>query len=355
MTVKYRVDPEKHRLLPYLNMMKRKLYENNEDLAIKTGHLEIGLTNTGACNLRCKFCFFPPESQPKVFLPFDSLVNIKDMDPKVIEFSDAGEASLYRDGKHTFDDVVGFLVDLLDPVEFRLVTNGVVIPRGNWQEELNWVRLSINAATRETYQEVCGRDFFQIVMKNMARYLEGPIPNVGASFVYLRDNVEEAAFFVEELYDIASGIEGGLDKLFVRFTPVITKNPDFISTHDQVRKVKKEFEKLKSKGMSKFLKEKTSYHKIVYREGTCTVGAGIVKIPCYLSLGLRVIFADGNIYPCNAPYPDRTVLGNIISYNRDKLARNSLSFNQKNPCYGEQCFFLDQLEEIQGKLLGYSS
>jgi len=54
-----------------------------------------------------------------------------------------------------------------------------------------YARISLDAATRETYKKVHGKDDFNKVIDNIKRLAKTPLPELGISYLVTKDNVDE--------------------------------------------------------------------------------------------------------------------------------------------------------------------
>jgi MoaA/NifB/PqqE/SkfB family radical SAM enzyme len=149
---------------------------------------EIDLSNY--CQLECDFCQFAQyRKENKVELDFDLLIklvsDLKSLGTKTITFTGGGEPLLYS----WFPEAVE-LVKKHD-MGLGLITNGVLLNRWNYLiKEFTFIRVSLDASTKQTYEEVKGRDYFIRVIDNVA-YAVGKGPTVGLSFVVCNGNKSE--------------------------------------------------------------------------------------------------------------------------------------------------------------------
>lgn len=143
--------------------------------------VEIHLANR--CDQRCRWCTYK-ERFDRASINFADLDAIAVLRPEEILIVGGGEPTLYRSGDKTFNDVVLRFRQLLPHTKLRLITNGVAIPRGPWAREIAEVSISLDEPTAREYSESKGTDAFRTVLRNIARYLQGPIPNVRVTMLY---------------------------------------------------------------------------------------------------------------------------------------------------------------------------
>jgi MoaA/NifB/PqqE/SkfB family radical SAM enzyme len=161
---------------------------------------------SSACDHRCRSCPYifdgavdpmlgviRPESAParRTFLEFDRLIRFFDeakaRGGKALTFVGGGEPTLHPR-----------ITEILERAHERGFKFGLVTHLGRTYEDeffavlakATWIRISVNAATRETYLRHQGRDDFDQAIVNAAR-LCGRGPRVGLSFLVTEDNFRE--------------------------------------------------------------------------------------------------------------------------------------------------------------------
>ena len=149
---------------------------------------EIDLSNY--CQLECDFCQFAQYRKANEvqmdFGMFQLLVDdLEELGTKTITFTGGGEPLLYS----WFEEAVEY-VKCAD-LELGLITNGVLLNRWNYLvNEFTFIRVSIDASTKQTYEEVKGRDYFIRVLDNV-HWCVGKGPTIGLSFVVCNGNKDE--------------------------------------------------------------------------------------------------------------------------------------------------------------------
>jgi len=173
---------------------KVKLHHLSKKRLIMPVFVQIDLSNK--CNLSCGFCFYKitltdwnSYDEIPTNLVFKVMKELKEIGVKAIEWTGGGSISMHPRYKDIFKKAkrLGF--------EQALVTNGTLLDEEALQiiKNFEWVRFSIDVATKETYEEIKGVDFFDKAINNMKRLLEIRKKNcvVGFSFIVCPDNYKE--------------------------------------------------------------------------------------------------------------------------------------------------------------------
>lgn len=174
---------------------------------------QIQLVISDLCNHDCPWCAYRmtgyPSNQhfwevksdgtrtnnPARFIPAEKAIEIlrdaHTIGVYAVQFTGGGEPTVHP--RHL--DVFRAALDL--GYECALVTNGCLL-RDGWQDVLGrfqWVRVSLDAGSRETYAAVRRVDpsMFDKAVMNIARLADTTIAHLGVSFVVLRENYKEAA------------------------------------------------------------------------------------------------------------------------------------------------------------------
>ncbi|HOX36366.1 MAG TPA: radical SAM protein [Candidatus Brocadiia bacterium] len=179
-------------------------------------YVEIG--PSGACNNRCCFCAFDYRGYKSEFLETDVLCRaIEEMGEhgvKSVMCAGEGEPLLHQDIVRIISQTKTAGIDVALSTNASLLEQRIaegILPC------LSWMRLSINAATPETYAGIhgCGQERFKRVIENVALAVE--IRNrlaspctLGVQIVLIPQNVDE----IERLAQICSEI--GVDYLTVK-------------------------------------------------------------------------------------------------------------------------------------------
>lgn len=280
-------------------------YREALERIVPIGLLEVHPTDI--CNLNCVKCYY---SRSRDTLPIRILPRVlRLMQPKGVVLVGGGEPTLYcdRETGAGFNDLVLAVKETLPNVKVGLITNGSTIPEGDWIKYISWLRVSVDAVSAETYEQIKGKNAFNEVVGNLMAYLESEVQHVGAGFLCTRINIDEAPRFIafmqkklEQLPEIAK------NKLNIQFRP-FRKRPDFTRTvgvnsknHDlsctdlQIRKVASALEEIRrDKAIASFMDATSNWEKIT--------NVGIKRRQfdhCYRALSFRLLRPNGDLYPC---------------------------------------------------------
>ena len=291
---------------------------------IKKGKLiipyKVQLNCQGYCNNNCLFCSYRNAGWEKEGMEFrkpswvidgkekvidgvsgwservsiNICENINELGIKETELTGGGEAMCHP---HIFKM---FKILNQGNSKITLVTNGTnlkkVVPyiTNKW----DWIRLSINAGTRETYNKVHKLDVFDNVMDSL-NYVKSQtnIP-IYISYCVVRENMHEIVKFTELMHDI--GVNG------VKFNAVYTTERDGRLDSYEADCVKKEIEKAMEfqdnnfKVMNSFWKrdkfgENVDFKKCWFQHFMVNIAPDGLVYPCCVT-STRTAYSYGNIY-----------------------------------------------------------
>lgn len=246
------------------------------------------------CNLKCGFC---PVKFGKNNLPVESPERIKLFHPRVITLTGGGEPSIYRYGDARIGDFIAAVRSKMGAIPLGMMTNGVSGMPLSAVNELEWLRVSFNAATPESYVLVHGRPRFRQVIENIRMYLRSAVEKVGVGFVYTPDNFDELVAFVRlMLSEIAPEVsESEFVRMSLQFRPVAYRDYSRFVIDDVTRgKLVDMMGSLLDKER-KFLEEQSNLGQVL--ENTCfSVRRKFGK--CFVSLLQANLDARGDVYPC---------------------------------------------------------
>lgn len=301
------------------------------------------------CNLTCLGCTYghdDPKTKPApINYPFQYVRNIAKLNPKSMVIIGGGEPTLYRFGKYHFQELVEELIGTIPKITLALTTNGTFKPHGDWPNKFAWIRLSLDAATEETYRNFRGRPLFQKVIANFLSYLDYDVPYVGISFLFAKSNIHEYAEVANFIFDLVKNEKPHrLHKVNIQYRP-LRRDPHNYNTpfteaitDQQIQIAIKEVQELakSSSEMEYFLREQTNV--------TAVLG-GNTHPPlefsrCFYSQTFKIIRANGDLRPCfiRVVEPD-FVLGNIIKDPLETIALNTLYVGaaKKSHCNAQGC------------------
>lgn len=174
---------------------------------IVPSHIHLVLSDL--CNQDCHFCSyrisngFAAENfadadgnrNPARFIPTAKAKEILDdcaaLGVKAIEFTGGGEPTVHKD--HI--EIIGHAQSL--GLQTGLVTNGVRLSDHPVFHNLDWLRISLDAGTPETYERIRASKAWPKVMANLTTAAGLSKPYVGAGFVVTRENAREILDSIE--------------------------------------------------------------------------------------------------------------------------------------------------------------
>ena len=158
----------------------------------------IDLTNR--CQNKCRFCHWAEFLNGEVidFSLYKSLINdLKKMGVKSIVFSGGGEPLLHRKFRNIVQNSLDFRLGLF--------TNGIWLHK--YMDLLNvfdWIKVSLDAGSRRSYERIKGSDSFGRVVRNIIRAKE--LTDVSVGWVLCEENCKEI-FDLENLIGIQVNIK----------------------------------------------------------------------------------------------------------------------------------------------------
>jgi MoaA/NifB/PqqE/SkfB family radical SAM enzyme len=304
------------------------------------------------CNLACCGCTYghddPARKPPPINFPFHQIHKIAQMKPRSMVIIGGGEPTLYRSGNDHFQEMIEDVCNTNPGIVLALVTNGTYRPPGDWPNRLSWIRVSLDAATQDTYAAFRGKSLFNHVLQNYLSYLDCDVRYVGISFLFARSNVHDYATVARLIFDLVKREKPyALHKVNIQYRP-LRRDPyhdeqpfNQAITDRQIQKAISQIRKLAdaSPEMRDFLRNQTNVTAIL---------GGNTHPPhnfsrCYYSQTFRIVRANGDLRPCfiRVSEPD-FILGNIHSDSLASIALNTLFIGarRKRQCdpYGcRQC------------------
>lgn len=301
------------------------------------------------CNLTCKDCTYGHDEEETKPLPvnfdFNAIHKIASLRPDSMVVIGGGEPTLYVDKRKRFQQMVEELKICLPDLQLALVTNGTFLPPGNWPNQFSWIRLSLDAATAQTYLKFRGKNFFQRVIQNYLTYLDFDIPYVGISFLFAKTNIHEYAKVASFIYNLVKSEKPKhLHKVNIQYRPLRHDPYEYYKpfteaiSEQQLQKAVKEVQDLAASNSSirQFLKNQTNI--------TAVLGGNshpnLEFDRCYYSQTFRIIRANGDLRPCfiRVSEPDFN-LGNLHSDSLESISLNTLliASKQKPHCDAFGC------------------
>ncbi len=173
---------------------------------------------SGACNHRCTFCALDFMEYQKRYLDFsvfqDRLREMGRLGIKSIMYAGEGEPLLHKNITEIIKHTKNAGIDV------AVTTNGVLFRESLIKEilgEIEWVKISLNAGTRETYAAIHNTrsSDFDKVIANLAvavdlKKTKGYSCTIGTQMLLLPENYEEALDLARTVKDI------GVDYLVIK-------------------------------------------------------------------------------------------------------------------------------------------
>ena len=188
-------------------LLKKKLHQR---------YLSLRLDINNRCNLRCKYCYtLSHENEPFKIMSIDEFKKIADeLFPQShnVYLSCAWEPLVNKHFAEYIRLAAGYNLPSLN-----FITNGVLlndeIIMASVQAPVHQIDVSIDAAHRDTYKEICGEDCFDRVIANLRRIHElkkqnhSIYPRVGIIFTVFEQNASEAPLFIKQFSGLCDHIQ----------------------------------------------------------------------------------------------------------------------------------------------------
>ncbi|MBU0981298.1 radical SAM protein [Patescibacteria group bacterium] len=315
---------DQHQALAYVSEVART--RNTDDFQVPL----IDIYPNDTCNCRCQFCVSP---FGRSNLPIEVVKLLAKLRPRVITITGGGEPSIYKDGKHRIEDFVAEIRTHLGTIPIGMMTNGTRLIDTNTVNELAWLRISINAASREAYQDIHGCDFFNRVVNNTATFINSGIPQVGIGFVYTPKTACQITKFAEMVLDRLKPktTEDKFNRLTLQFRPVADR--DYSRYH--LSDVEKEALRSQSAKISDeaqtLLSKQSNFRQVL--DNQCFGGSSPFQ-RCWISFLQMNIDANGDSYPCpQKTHKREDSYGNIFDPDFfDKIKAEAIKSFESHSC-----------------------
>lgn len=324
---------QNERILNHLDIMEKKLNINY----IPVGLLEFHPYDK--CPLSCLFCTYHKDKSD-VF-GYENLEKLKIFNPRAIVISGGGEPVYYKDGKYKFDDLIKKIREMFPKAQLGLTSNGQFVPQGDWYNEFDWIRISIDTNNERTFKIIKDGKLSSSI-NSLKQMIGTPIKHVGAGFVYSRFNIWEIYDFLRMIYtDVYLNTnEKDRDKLNVQFRPTCMvqscncPSDSYKSTGQLMVPDEKdwwqEYVELELKKI--FVNSDIDFQRFVLEHSNLNRDT-LFKLnnskptftKCWNSLARILVRANGDLYPCvmracNSSKPIANILNcnnpNMIYYNQ---------------------------------------
>lgn len=247
-----------------------------------------------ACNLRCEFC---PTVFGKNNLSLEAIPLIASLNPRVITLTGGGEPSIYRYNNAQIHDFVMAIRCEMGNIPLGMMTNGVNKMTEGAINELEWMRVSLNASTQDSYEDIHKRDKFFLALSNVVAYLKMGVKKLGIGFVYTPRTAGAITEFANVIADYVLPHVGEEErkKLTLQFRPVVDKNYDrYTIDADLQKKLLVSMDKMPARAR-KLLEMQSNIQEVLGNE--CFTLRGYFRM-CYVSVLQMNIDAKGDAYPC---------------------------------------------------------
>lgn len=277
--------------------------------------ISVELTLTNACNLKCVYCSdlnlrskqgVHQIKREDFYGLFDDLAF---GGTKGVVLEGGGEPTIYP----YFSDIVKYARKV--GLAVGLITNGTQSLEPEILKELEWIRVSLDASTKEEYYELKGVDEFENVLTNIAMYAKN-CHTVGVGYVVTNKNVSQLESLVLRLRMTGAS--------YIQLRPVVD-NPELYPTGvelDYLKYYEKSDFGVEIGGMV---------------DNAC---GGNNNLPCYAHSVTSIISGDGSVYLCGRLniYDWLRPLGNICKqsfreiWNGDERRRQSKMVRESEFC-----------------------
>ncbi len=271
----------------------------------QTGLLECHITDQ--CDLHCIACHYRNKGDDT--LPFDALAAyFQLLSPKAITITGGGEPNCYQSQGNTLHDVIKLAKQVNPHVGLGLINNNTHLPAGDWYNDLDWQRTSVDAANAEQYRQIKGVDKYDLCIANVDALLhESHMPFVGIGFLYRKENIESIPSFLTDWFARYRAMPNSAQEKFnIQFRPISPGIED-IARYDPA---KEPMEAAMEAAMERsvtyvmqlasgnaafecFLREKTNFTYIGKSAGSYFLHKPAPFTYCYNALLHRVLRADG--------------------------------------------------------------
>lgn len=291
---------------------------------VKSKPLYVQIEPTGRCNLNCKMCFRQKGLGPQQDLKLDQFKKILDeTQPKYINMTGYGESFMNKD-----------LIKMIKEAKKRGIT---VIMSSNFtftrkyadeivKSGLDLIKVSLDAAEKETFKKIRGQDFFNEILKGVKALTEAKkkynseTPQINMHCVLMRDNLTQ----IPSLVKLAKNLK--IDCLFIKPALVgeVEKNKKILigkMGKNEVLTFLREGEKIAKEvdlntNLTEFIKDVDknweNYQTGQYSEVD----------RCLMPFFSCFVRCNGDVHPCCVADSKRYIYGNLLEESFDKIWNN---------------------------------
>ncbi len=282
-------------------------------------HLDV----TSKCNLKCKMCEWRYKVSRRE-MPWNIYKKAIDEGRKIglrkIIIAATGESMTHRD----FPKMIDYASK--NHLDIELVTNLTLLNERSLKSILNVKRLavSIDGATKETYEKIRVGANFERTLRNLKLILEkkGDM-HININYVVQKDNFRE----IDRMADLLGSL-GGIDKITFKFS-----HNELDEIYDKIKLSDEDLNEFKEK--IKVAAEKLKEYNIKSNlsiDGECqedylgSYKPWIHQIPCYNLWFGAFINPEGLVFPCCDFYKDKDALGDLKTQSLKEIW-NSQEYN----------------------------
>lgn len=307
--------------------LKKKLTgERVEQIASLTVHF------TEDCNLKCEHCSYATQKR-KDEISISLINKITSHTPMYTCIVGGGEPTFLRN-PHRFSKLLSKFPDR----KVYMLCNGTIVPPDPdvWIPKFDFIRISLDAGSSETYKKVKGIDYYTKVRRNIERLLELEVNRVGISFVVQKNTIDDLPQLLNEAsyYFYKYGY-----RFYVRLKPLRGYNP-LLPSGEQIKRVIDQVMEgcAKSFMFNSFIEEATDFRGLQIMDKPITEVKPITR-KCYYSLLYVLVSATGNVFPCGLmSRKNQNSLGNLKSDTWETiLERQKIFFKNIKPLEDKAC------------------
>lgn len=308
---------EPARILNSIESIKEKVDAINDKVQFNAKSVSmIELQLTDKCNLNCPNCHFRNQGDISMQYEWLDLINTE-IRPKAISLAGGGEPTLYP----FFDTVVEKLKFTENKPQIGLITNGVYIPNGVWQNLMDWIRVSLYTVQDGLYSGK-NKSMLNLVLDNIEKYMRmDELGMLGVSILFYHGNSTDCVDLAYEIYEMFTRSGRDIAKFNLQFKRAfILMNPYEIDARmhsenvalnfsdEEIAQATELYERYceKKPEFKAFLNTCSNIQNmmsidkrnIAIAQTDLSVDNGCNITRCYTSLEHRLITPDGYVYPC---------------------------------------------------------
>ncbi len=276
-----------------------KIYDNLPPISV-----EMHLTDN--CNLACPWCtdraLLGNGAKLSKDVAFSLLREFGQMGTGVT-LEGGGEPTVHPD----FKEIVKYGYD--NDVALGLITNGTV-DLSDIINKFKWVRISLDASTKEEYILEKGKDFMERVLENINKYKEirdNKSCYLGIGYVITNRNCSHIDDIICRLNEM------GVDYLYLR---PVEEAAEITPTREELYDLRKRILGLTEDKRIKF--------KLVINDRLISQNGGL---PCVAHSLTSIIHANGDVVCCEKRRHDNLILGNVNDKSFREIWRSDARIN----------------------------